>query len=73
MKSDFPAKWTGDLAKKMHLNKVKNADLAKELGVTEAYISMLMNSKSNTKGAKERLESAFKSVLEKRSTVNGTD
>lgn len=66
MPLDFPEEWTGELAKKMHMNKVKNADLAKELGVTEAYVSMLMNSKRETKNAQERLENAFEAIISKR-------
>lgn len=68
MENTLPPKWTGDLVGKMHVNKVKNSDLAKELGVTEAYISMMLNSKRNTKGMREKLEKAYEAVLEKKKT-----
>lgn len=66
MKNDFPQQWTGDLVGKMHVNRVRNTDLAEELGVTQAYVSMMLNSKRSTKGMKEKLEKAFEAVLEKR-------
>ena len=66
MSDKHPPKWTGDLVGKMHVNGVRNMDLAKELGVTEAYVSMMLNSKRNTKGMKEKLEKAYEAVLEKR-------
>lgn len=70
MAEDFPAKWTGDFVKKMHLNRVKNSELAIELGVTEAYISMLLNSKRTTKNAREKLEVAYQAILSKRENKN---
>ena len=69
MEDIFPAAWTGDLVGKMHVNRVKRSDLAKELGVTEAYISMMLNSKRNTKGMQEKLERAYDSVIAKRDKI----
>ena len=43
-----------------------NAVIAKELGVTKAYVSMILNSKRTPTDAKERLEEAFQAVKEKR-------
>ena len=66
MSNGFPAEWTGDLVGKMHVNKVRRSDLAEQLNVSEAYISMLLNSKRTTKGAQTKLENAYESVLAKR-------
>lgn len=66
MSENYPEKWTGDLIKKMHLNKVKSVELARELGVTEAYISMLLNSKTKAKDAKEKLEAAYEAIIARR-------
>ena len=68
MQNTFPEKWTGKLLGDMHVNRVTNRDLANELGVSEQYVSMLLNSKRTTKGAKERLQTAYHSILEKRAT-----
>ena len=50
----------------MHVEGVTYEDLAKELSVTKAYISMILNGRKKPTKAKERLETAFASILEKR-------
>jgi len=59
-------KWCGDLVGKMFRNKVTRQDLADELGVTKQYVSMLLNGERTTEGARERLENAYNTILEKR-------
>ena len=63
MSCDSPEMWTGELLAKMHINRVRQVDLARQLGVTEAYISMLMNSKRCTKNAREKLERAYDAII----------
>ncbi len=58
--------WTGALIGKMHNANVTYDELAKELGCGKAYISMILNGKRTPPNAKERLENAFKSILEKK-------
>lgn len=62
----MPEKWTGRLIGQMHNEKVTYDELAAEMGVTKAYISMLLNSVRKPDGIRERMENAFKSVLAKR-------
>jgi hypothetical protein len=59
-------KWTGRLIGKMHNNGVTAADLANELGVTKAYISMILNGARKPTGARERLENAADAIITKR-------
>lgn len=59
-------KWTGRLIGKMHNNGVSMADLATELGVTKAYISMILNGARKPPGARERLEAAVTEIIKKR-------
>lgn len=59
-------KWTGVLIGKMHNADVTYDDLAKELGCGKAYVSLILNGKRTPPNAKERLENAFNSILEKR-------
>lgn len=59
-------KWTGNLIGKMHNERVTYQDIADEMAVTKAYISMILNGSRNPKGIKERMEDAFASVIEKR-------
>ena len=63
----MPEKWTGALVGKMHNANVTQEDIAKELGVTKAYVSMILNSKRTPPDAKKRLEEAFRAILAARS------
>lgn len=62
----MPEKWTGDLVGKMHNNRVTYDDLAMEIGVTKAYISMILNGIRNPPDGQERLEAAYNSVIRRR-------
>lgn len=65
----MPEKWTGILVGRMHNKKVTQEDLAKRLGVTKAYVSMVLNGARNPVGAKERFESAFIETIRERSNT----
>lgn len=62
----MPEKWTGRLIGRMHNERVTYDDLAEELGVTKAYISMILNSVRKPDGIQKRMEAAFESVVSKR-------
>ena len=62
----MPEKWTGNLIGRMHNEEVTYEDIANELGVTKAYVSMILNSRRTPADAKTRLEEAFQAVLAKR-------
>ena len=56
-------KWTGDIVGKMHNNKITYDELACKLGVTKAYISMILNGARSPEGAQERFEKALDELL----------
>lgn len=62
----MPEKWTGRLIGRMHNERVTYDELASEMGIKKAYLSMLLNSKRKPDGIQERMEAAFEAVLEKR-------
>ena len=62
----MPEKWTGRLIGKMHNERVTYDDLAEELGVTKAYICMILNGARKPNGIQERMEAAFENVVSKR-------
>ena len=62
----MPEKWTGTLVGKMHNERVRIEDIAVQLGVSKAYVSMILNGKRTPAGAKERLNGAFAEILEAR-------
>lgn len=59
-------KWTGRLVGKMHNERIKAEDIASELGVSKAYVSMILNGKRTPPNAKERLEAALDSIVAKK-------
>ena len=62
----MPEKWTGAIVGKMHVESVTSADLAKEMGVSQNYVSMLLHGKRTPPGAKERLNEALNAIIQKR-------
>ena len=55
--------WTGDLVGKMHITCVTYDDLAAEMGVTKAYISMILNGSRKPAGIQERMEAALEAII----------
>lgn len=62
----MPEKWTGRLVGKMHNERVTYDELAAELGVCKAYVSMILNGHRKPAGIKERMEAAFAEIIRKR-------
>lgn len=50
----------------MHNEDVTSKQLAAELGIASGYLSQILNGKRHPPGARERLEGAFKTILERR-------
>lgn len=59
----MPEEWTGNLVGKMHNNRITFDALAEKLGVSKAYISMILNGTRKPAGARERLEEALSELL----------
>lgn len=59
-------KWTGELIGRMHNADVTLEELGTELGVGKSYVSMILNGLRNPVGARERLESAFESIVQRK-------
>lgn len=62
----MPDKWTGDLIGLMHNERITMQNLADELLVTKAYVSMVLNGARNPKGAKERFEEAVNKIFQRK-------
>ena len=62
----MPEKWTGRLVGRLHNEQITYEELAKELGVTKAYISMILNGARKPGGIRERMEAAVSSIVERR-------
>ena len=62
----MPEKWTGELIGEMHNQRVTYDDIAGELGVTKAYVSMVLNGRRKPAGIKERMQAALTAIVERR-------
>lgn len=62
----LPKKWTGDLVGLMHTNNISQQDLADHLGVTNRYVSMVLNSHKEPAGAEERFTNAVQAIIASR-------
>ena len=65
----MPEAWTGELLMKMHNNGIKRVQLAAEMGVTKAYISMNLNGVRSVPGMRERMEAAVDRLIERKEAV----
>lgn len=54
----MPAQWTGEVIGEMHVARISNRELAREMGVTAAYISMILNGDREPPDAEQRVREA---------------
>ncbi len=65
----MPETWTGNLIGKMHNKDVTYDELAKEMGVTKSYVSMILNGHRRPPDIRNRMEVAFNSIIQRRNGV----
>lgn len=61
------AQWIGSFVGKKHNHKIKNRELADELGMTEEYVSMVLNGHRDPAGAEEKFTAALDRIIQRRS------
>lgn len=62
----MPAQWTAEIIGEMHLAGISARDMAKEMGLTPAYLSMILNGHREPLGAEEKLRSALERLKERK-------
>jgi len=62
----MPEKWTGEVVGTMHNARITNTELAEELGVTKAYIGMVLNGHRAPDGAEEKFRAALERIIERK-------
>ena len=55
--------WIAEAVGKMHIHKVCQKEVAKHMGVTEEYISMIFNGKRTPKNAEQRIMTAIDELI----------
>lgn len=59
----MPKKWTGDLVGLMHTHKITFQALADKLGVTNRYVSMVLNGHRDPPGAEKKFRLAVTELI----------
>lgn len=62
----MPAQWTGELVGKMHNSRISLTDLATHLGISKAYVCMVLNGKRSPKYAEQRFTAALDEIIKER-------
>ena len=62
----MPSAWTGEVVGRMHVNQITNKMLADALGVTDRYVSMVLNGHKAPGGAEEKFNAALDSLIANR-------
>lgn len=62
----MPEAWTGALIGKMHNKGITYDELAKEMGVTKAYISMILHGSRKPDGIRKRMEDSVAAIIKSR-------
>lgn len=63
------AQWMVDLFGTMRANKVKDAELAAEIGWHPKYLSAVLNGHKTPKGAEEKIRAALARILERKGVI----
>lgn len=61
----MPEKWTGRLIGRMHNERITYEQLANEMGVNKAYISMILNGKRKPPNIQKRMETALEEIIKR--------
>lgn len=62
----MPAQWTAEVIGQMHLNGIKQTDLAAHLGMARGYINSVLNGKRTPKNAEAQFRQAVAELIEQR-------
>lgn len=62
----MPKEWTGDLVGLMHTKGITYSELADELGITNRYVSAILNSHKEPKDAEARLRGAVYRIIDRK-------
>ena len=64
----MPAQWTGTIIGQMHTEEISAKELAAEVEWNPKYLSQVLNSRVNPKGAEEKLTAAMDRIIRRRQT-----
>ena len=59
-------KWTGALIGKMHNNDIKQVELAKKIGISNAYAGMILRGERKPPNIREQMEQALNELIKEK-------
>ena len=62
-------KWTGVLIGKMHNNGIKQVELAKKIGISNAYAGMILRGERKPPNIREKMEKALNELIKEKQEV----
>lgn len=62
----MPAQWTAEVIGQMHLNGITQTDIAKHLGLTRAYINMVLKGHREPPDGEKKIRKALAELIEKK-------
>lgn len=65
----MPEKWTGALIGKMHNNGIKQVELAEKLGLTNAYVGMILRGERKPPNIRQKMENALVELISTKNEV----
>jgi len=66
----MPEKWTGKIVGQLHVNGIKQKELANQMGVSKTWVTMVLNGKAKTpEGMEQRMLDAIDTIKEERSNA----
>ena len=64
----MPAQWTADIIGELHLQKISKKCVAKQMGMTPEYVSMILNGHREPIGAEQRFREAISTLVSAKET-----
>lgn len=62
----MPEKWTCKIVAQMHMYRITNREIAKQMGVTQEYVSMILNGKRSPEGAEQKFREALSQIVQQK-------
>lgn len=58
--------WRSEIIGLLHANKIKQKELAKELGVSDIWVCSVLSGNKNSSGMEQRMRDAINKICERR-------
>ena len=62
----MPEKWTCEIVAQMHMYRITNQELARRIGFTKEYVSMVLNGKRTPESAEQKFREALSQIVQEK-------